>query len=175
MVFDACLILMVRKCFCALRQNAKLKGKRKQKPNWEHNTLSLKCLSSVERQMLVISWWNACAKIIFGLSEVQWTSSHALEVPGQTPLTAPAASVQLATSWGRRGPEPPQGLFALRLCCAQGPSCPALAIQTSLCWDLKLGWNTLFITQLYSKGLLLWCFIFLLVFFLTSSENTRTK
>ena len=113
--------------------------------------------------MLVISWWNACAKIIFGLSEVQWTSSHALEVPGQTPLTAPAASVQLATSWGRRGPEPPQGLFALRLCCAQGPSCPALAIQTSLCWDLKLGWNTLFITQLYSKGLLLWCFIFLLV------------
>lgn len=168
---------MVRKCFCALRQNAKVKGNRKQKPGWEHNTLSLKCLSSVERQMLVISWWNACAKIIFGLLRSQWTSSHALEVPGQTPLTAPAATL---FSWppagARRGPEPPQGPFALQLCCAQGPSCPALTNPNPLFAEIYNLAGTLYSSLNFTpKDCCYGALFFRLFFFLTSSKNTCTK
>lgn len=146
---------MVRKCFCALRQNAKLKGNRKQKPGWEH-TLSLKCLSSVERQMLVISWWNACAKIIFGLSEVQWTSSHALEVPGQTSWQPQRPLSGLATGWGRRGPEPPQGPL-----CSPAVLCPGSVLPSTYHSNLSLlrfiTWLEHFIHHsTLPKGLLLW-------------------
>ena len=185
MVFDDCLISMVRKWFCALRQNVKLKGKHKQNPNWEHDTVSLKCLSSVERQKLVISWWNSRAKIISGLSEAQGTDrcqvrfNVFLSVPlsflGKLPWQPRQPPVQLATGRGGRGRSLlkaplfsglPHSGFVLPSTCHSN-----LSLLRFITWLEHFMHHPTLLQRIVVMVFLVF-FFFACLSFLTSSENT---
>lgn len=187
MVFDDCLISMVRKWFCALRQNVKLKGKHKQNPNWEHDTVSLKCLSSVERQKLVISWWNSRAKIIFGLSEAQWTDrcrvrfNVFLSVPWVSWANSPDSPGSLPFSWRGAGAGEgsllkaplfsglPHSGFVLPSTCHSN-----LSLLRFITW-LEHFMHHSTLLQRFVVMVFLVYFFFACLSFLTSSENTRNQ